>query len=150
MDTCSEIQSHRDSLRVTRVVQVDLLGLIDPSLMDRSSKPRQNLRKPQSSKKARTKNGFVRGFGTSLALVQSAAMAVRYSSRVFHKDGWEKNWNRFGLKELKSVPKRNSLVGSCVRVCRAGQGSGCRGGDLLSPPRFFCSAIPMSILKPQS
>jgi len=74
----------------------------------------------------------------------------RYSNRVFHKDGWEKNWNRFGLNELKSVPKRNSLVGSCVRVCRAGQGSGCRGGDLLSPPRFFCSAIPMSILKPQS
>jgi len=31
MDTCSEIQSHRDSLRVTRVVQVDLLGLVAPS-----------------------------------------------------------------------------------------------------------------------
>jgi len=61
----------------------------------------------------------------------------RYSNRVFHKEGWEKNWNRFGLNELKSVPKRNSLVGSCVRVCRAGQGSGCRGGDLSSPPRFF-------------
>jgi len=75
---------------------------------------------------------------------------LRYSNRVFDKYGREKSWNRFGLKELKSVPKRISLVGSCVRVCRAGQGSGCRGGDLLSPPRFFCSAIPMSILKPQS
>ncbi len=74
----------------------------------------------------------------------------RYSNRVFHKDGWEKNWNRFGLNELKSVPKRNSLVGSCVRVCRAGQGSGCRGGDLLSPPRFFCSAILISISKNKS
>jgi hypothetical protein len=76
MDTCSETQSHRDSQRVTRVVQVDLLGLVDPSLMDRSIKPYQNLRKPQSSKKARTKNGFDRGFGTSIALRQSAAMAV--------------------------------------------------------------------------
>lgn len=54
------------------------------------------------------------------------------------------------MEELKSVPNRNSLVGSCVRVCRAGQGSGCRGGDLLSPPRFFGSEIPTSILKPQS
>jgi hypothetical protein len=39
MDTCSEILSHRDSLRVTRVVQVDLLGLADPFLMDRFIKP---------------------------------------------------------------------------------------------------------------
>ena len=61
----------------------------------------------------------------------------RYSRRVFPEDGWEKSWNRFEMEELKWVPKRNSLVGSCVRVCRAGQGSGCRGGDLLSPPRFF-------------
>jgi hypothetical protein len=106
-------------------------------MMDRFVKAYQNQQKTQSPKKALTKNSFVRGFGTSLAQVQSAVMAVRYSSRVFHKDGWEKSWNRFGLKELKSVPKRNSLVGSCVRVCRAGQGSGCRGGDLLSPPRFF-------------
>jgi len=66
-------------------------------MMDRSVKPYQNLQKTQSSKKARIKNGFDRGFGTSIALRQSAAMAVRYSNRVFHKDGWEKSWNRFGL-----------------------------------------------------
>jgi hypothetical protein len=76
MDTCSEIQNHRDSLRVTRVVQVNLRGLVDPSLMDRFIKPYQNLPKTLTSKKARIKNGFVRGFGTSIALRQSASMAA--------------------------------------------------------------------------
>jgi hypothetical protein len=83
MDTCSENQSHRDSLRVTRVVQVDLLGLVDPSLMYPFIKPYQNLRKTQSSKKAGTKNGFVRDFGTSIALRQFAATVVsKQQSRV--------------------------------------------------------------------
>jgi hypothetical protein len=45
-------------------------------MMDRSVKPYQNLQKTQFSKKAGTKNGFVRGFGTSIALRQSAALAV--------------------------------------------------------------------------
>jgi predicted RNA-binding protein with RPS1 domain len=83
MDTCSEIQSHRDSLRVNQVVQVDLLGLVDPALMDQSIKRYQNLRKPQSSKKVRTKNGFDRSFGTSIALHQSAALAVSIQQSRF-------------------------------------------------------------------
>jgi len=44
--------------------------------MDRFIKPYQNLPKTLTSKKAGIKNGFVRGFGTSIALGQSASMAA--------------------------------------------------------------------------
>jgi hypothetical protein len=58
-------------------------GLVDPSLMDRLIKPYQNLQKTQFSKKAGTKNGFVRGFGTSIALGQSASMAASVQQSRF-------------------------------------------------------------------
>jgi hypothetical protein len=119
-------------------------------MMDRFIKPYEKLRKNNSPKRLEQKAVLIGALAPALLYTNPARWLFRYSNRVFPKDGWEKSWNRFEMEELKSVPKRNSLVGSCVRVCRAGQGSGCRGGDLLSPPRFFGSAIPTSILQPQS